>query len=135
MAPKQTGRKQPAKEGHVGSAKERVPFKGYVNVTITQEMKLELKELLERGYNLEERLEDVILDGYRLGVTFDHYHQSFAASLYCQNKDNGNAGWTLAARAGNARAAIVRLLYLHLVHYEGEWGDGSTSGNAADEWT
>lgn len=129
------GTKNAKKDGHTGRAgRPRVAFRGYVNYTPTKEDKESLTLGLADGWNVAEHLESVLLGGYRIGINWDNYNSAYAASLYCQNADSSNAGWTLSARASNPDSALVRVLWLHFHVFREDWSSALERSREADEW-
>lgn len=127
--------KHPKTDSDTTSAgKGKVAWRGYVNYTVTESDKKLLKAALENGWNTDESLEEVLLDGYKLSVTYDNYRSAFCATLYCQAADDSNAGWALTARANNTNAAVVRVLHIHCNVLHRQWDRSVEVQREADEW-
>lgn len=123
------------KDGHTGRAgKPRVAFRGYVNYTPTEQDKKTLKELLQNGWDAWSEVPGILLDGYRLGVSYDTYHDCFSAALYCTDESNGNGGWNLPARASDAYSAVVRAIFLHVYVFERDWSSAVEAHKHDQEW-
>lgn len=122
-------------EGHVGDGKsERVAFRGYINYTPTADDKERLLSLVASGSSPLDQLADVLLQGYRCGVTWDSYHQCFTASLYDQDADRPTSGYNLGARANDPYSALTRILFLHVHVFEGNWLQAVDRQREQDNW-
>lgn len=125
--------KQEKQDGHQSgrASKPRAKFMGYVNYSPSEGDKRELREFLQDGQRPSDDLADILLNGYRLNVSWDSYNSSFSASLYCTDVESPNAGWTLSQRAGNVDAALERVIFVHVHVLHGDW---SVASRKTDEW-
>lgn len=123
----------PKSDGHVSNKRGsgRVAWQGYVNYTPTADDKRNLKAMLASGNRPSDALPDVLLAGYKLSITYDTYHSSFSATLYCQIEGSPDAGKALSQRAGNVDSAIERLLFVHCFVLVEGWG---ATPAPADNW-
>lgn len=115
-----------------GRGKTKVPFKGYVNWSMDRIDKKLYKEWSNGRNIFEDEVPTVIDSGYKLSLSYDEYNQACVASLYCQDKKSGNAGWCLTARAAEPYESLLRLLYLHFVCLEQAWPDETSP--SGDGW-
>jgi hypothetical protein len=112
-----------ADSSKTGKGKQKVEWKGYVNLSLSEEQKAGFGVWAADTDIWENAVPTLIERGYVLSVAYDDYNQSVVAGLYCVNVADENAGWKLTARGEYPDVALARLIYIHLVLLEGNWSD------------
>lgn len=112
-----------AKRGQGGAADS---WRGFVNVELSAADKADLREQ-PGGFDAAwVYLMDRVLEGYRLGLSFDHGNSAWVASLTCKRASDSNVGLCLTARGGRVEGALLALWYKDDVLLARNW-----SGRAA----
>lgn len=103
------------------ASKTKVEWKGYVNIPLDEADKRHYFEWCSQGSLLEELREGVLKSGFKLSTDWQADKGAFRSSLYCQNSERAEAGYTISMWAGTAVEAELRLLYVHAVKAEFSW--------------
>lgn len=133
MSGKQQG--QRTKQRHDANGVEqgqRVAWRGYKNVDITAQEKLQYEET-KHEIDIVEFIVLSSLSSYKLSVFEDTRNKVFIASLYDQDAERKWAGYILNVRAASPDEALRRLAFYHTSLLKGDWGVVPTKGGE-DVW-
>ena len=100
---------------------EPVPFKGFVNYTLTEDDKLNFGSWDVDDHDLWIILVTCIQAGYKFSCSYNAQNDTFVACLHCNDKGSPNAGFLLSSFAPEWYLAVKSLLYKHEVVLEGNW--------------
>lgn len=114
--------------------KQKVEWKGYVNVTVNDSMKRGLSEVGDLGAFVDQEMEAISDGSYDVKIRYDGYNQCWQASLYCVSSNSPNSGWCLAIRGKDWFTALCRVLYIHSRVFEGLWSADGNVGWSDDNW-
>lgn len=95
---------------------------GYVNLRITQEERGDFDLFCnENADDLETALETAIVDGLKLGVTYDAENSAYIATFTGAGCVGDKARFVLVARGQSYQEAVALLVYKHFVLLDGDW--------------
>lgn len=85
----------------------------------------------EKGVSAESGslISQVMLDDYKLSVTYDDNNECFIATLTGKDDQRHNSNKALSARSDDWYEAIMMTLYKHLVLFSGTKWSGSSQKN------
>lgn len=106
-------------------------FKGWVNINLTDDMKLGFHAWCE-ARDLDQEMTWLAKNNYRLSVYWDEYNDTFAASLTCWNKETNQFGYSLSMRGASSLMALWRVIYTHVAITEGDWTFWMTGSKKSD---
>lgn len=112
----------------------KVPFKGYVNLTLTDDEKeaFEHERLKPELYTLI--YADALREGYNMSVKWLSSERCFRASLTCTDANSPAFGWILAMRASDPHTAAERVLYTHHHILGDDWSDHVGTRRSDTDW-
>jgi hypothetical protein len=101
------------------------PFKPnqFVNVTITAIEQAAIKAANFDLPTMDESLNALFSDGYKLSLRYDERNDCFCAWLIGA-VGSANVGLTLTGRGSTVSKSIKQLLYIHHVMLEKDWLEG-----------
>lgn len=112
----------PRKSNSVATV-DNAPFRGYINLTITEDQKRAFDKWQESA-SLWEVLEASVADGVNLAVKRDPKGSGFLSSATQRRVDSPNAGLVVTARGSSAATSWARLLYcLAILSRAERWED------------
>lgn len=129
----QNGVGKPAREqGAVGSGND-APFRGYINLNLSDEQK-ELYTAWAQSSSLWEALEFNVSDGVNCALKYIPKEEIFLASATQRREASPNAGLVVTARGRDAATAWGRLFYcLTILSHKPKWEDTQPLANP-DRW-
>lgn len=134
MARQNKGNAQRKPDSQVSAAgNKKVEWKGYVNYTPNDSDKRQLIEFQSNWDKVMSIWATIETDGYTIKSGYDERNDVHYATMFCQDEKNPNAGWALSQRAPDPLSAIVRVLYVHEICFEGNWG-GEHKAGYSDLW-
>lgn len=116
------------------STQPKVEWKGYISVPLVENDKRHYFQWCQQTAIVTEVKETTLRDGFKLSTDFQQREGAFRASLYCQNPDYIEAGYSLSMWAGSADEAEMRLLYVHAVKCQGSWERYIGKSPRDDDW-
>jgi len=119
----QNGKDKPArKSGGVGALYD-APFRGYINLSLSDEQKATYVAW-EQSASLWETLEGAVADGVNLSLKIDPKGSGFLASATQRRASSPNAGLVVTARGSSAAVAWGRVLFcLAILARKQKWED------------
>lgn len=99
----------------------------FVDVKLTAEQKQEFMAVKDRYADSVRWLQDLVDDGYRVGVTWSGEHQSYTLSLTCRDAKSPNYNLCMTSFAGDLVTVIALAVYKHCVVTEETWLSGIDS--------
>lgn len=117
-----------------GRGKPKVEWQGYVNVELNKQDKDEITKIKNPAEYVDTVVTDLVANGYSMKVRYDDYNQCFAASFYCENSADPNAGWCLSMRGNDWFTALFRLCFVHGTLLSGTWNTSVGTGWKDDQW-
>ena len=117
------GKERPAKrEGKVGTGYD-APFRGYINLNLSDEQKDAWVKWSESA-SFWEALAYHVSDGVNLAVKVDPKGTGFLSSATQRREDSPNAGLVVTARGKDASVALSRCVYcLTVLGHKERWED------------
>lgn len=100
-------------------------WRGFVNVELTTEQKLEAKKLLNDAPRVWDNIFSLISEGYKMTLSYDDARSAYNLSMTCRAERDPNKGLTLSGRGGTEHSAAASFWYKHRVIFLGKWGEGS----------
>jgi len=127
------GKERPAnRAGKVGKGYD-APFRGYINLVLTDEQKEGWVKWSESA-SFWEGLAHHVSDGVNLAVKIDPKGAGALASATQRREDSPNAGLVVTARGADASVALSRVVYcLVLLGHKERWEDTQPLANP-DRW-
>lgn len=110
-----------------GKKSEKVEFRGFANVELSNETKLEAKEWMRNLEDVQVEIDDFFAKQYKIGIMKSEQTGGYQATAFCQNADEPNAGYILSAYAPTWYDALCLLTYKHAIYCEGVWPVGEIS--------
>lgn len=111
--------------------KDSVVYKGFANVSLTKQRKLDIKRLAQENPDYDKWLENLCSNGYKVGITWVDDPGYYSATAYQTKAESDHAGWGTTARHADLGTAIASLhYYVYSVLSEEGWPDQ----NANYEW-
>jgi hypothetical protein len=107
-----------------GAAKEQVGaarWIGFVSCELGKDEREAVKDMIGDAARVWNALLGLVALRYKLTLSYDELHNTYNASLTCQDAANRNGGLTLSGRGGSVEAAICALWYKHDVALGGDW--------------
>lgn len=101
-------------------------WKGFVNYELTDDQKPEVKALALQWETVWDELLDLVLQDYKLTVSYDGSRSVWNASVTCRNPKDRNGGLTLTGRGGNFAAAAASVVYKHIYGLNRDWSKALT---------
>lgn len=93
------------------------------------ELKAFDKWLTEQPEDAEQALDDMMLSGSRLSVTFSAEIDAFTCALTPRDENDPNHGYTLSLKSGDWKRGVYALaFYCRHVATDGHWSDGEQQG-------
>ena len=129
---KKEGEKKDARFTQVRGGNDN--FKGYIQHTLTKEEKDNYDLWLIVDDDIWNDLQVLVDNGYKVGIGYDGYNQTFQCSLTCNNSKDDNFGWVLVARAPDVYNCVRLVLYKHLVLLMGDWSTFHERAKESREW-
>lgn len=114
-------RKQDAKAARRDKQAADDGWRGFVNVELSDSQKKAVKATLNKGAEQWARVIDLVMDGYKLTVSFDDRNTSFVFAMTCRDPNDDNRGLTLTARGGSLASAVAAWVYKHDEILKGRW--------------
>lgn len=102
-------------------APDDTAWRGFVQCELSDLDKQHVRELLAAGETAWEYLLALVVEGYKLTLSFDYSNSSWVASLTCKRSSDPNVGLTLTARGGTVVGAMVALFYKDDAVLKREW--------------
>jgi len=129
----QNGKDKPVrKQGNVGGGYD-APFRGYINVALTDEQKAQY-EVWSQSASYWESLEFNVADGVNISLKVDPKSSGFLASATQRRSGSPNAGLVVTARAKDASTALGRVVYILAVLGRKERWEDSHPLADPDRW-
>jgi len=91
---------------------ERAPFVGYVNVTLTDEDKIDYEAWLGQGDLPEEAYHDALAEGYQFTIKFDSQGDCFQCAVSRWDVGADDAGIIYTGRSSSPRTAMQKAVYV-----------------------
>lgn len=92
---------------------ERPAFKGFVNFSLNDDQKAEIKNSQLTIEALDEMLTDLYQDGYKIFHSWDFKNKVFMAALTNNDISHVNAGKFLNGRGSTPMKAVKQVLWAH----------------------
>lgn len=92
---------------------DRPAFKGFVNFSLNEDQKAEIKASTLTLAALDEMLTDLFKDGYKVFWSWDFKNQVFVAALTNNDISHVNAGKFLNGRGSTPIKAVKQVLWAH----------------------
>lgn len=122
----------PGKQDQVGKSDD-APFRGYVNVNLSEEQKLAHDDWAASA-SMWERFGDEVANGVNVSVKRERGKGSFVASATQRDPASPNAGLCVTARGRDAATALTRLLFtLTVLSHKPRWEDTQPMADP-DRW-
>ncbi len=112
--------------------KAKAPWQGYVNWAFDRIDKAKFKEWSQGRNVFDNDLPDLITAGYKVSLSYDEYNKATVGSLYCHDSEDPNGGWCLTARAQDPYEALLRVMFIHYICFEGVWPENPPEDD--DAW-
>lgn len=99
------------------------PFKPaeFVNVQLDQAQRDSIKANVWTIDSLDNALNDLLADGYKITLRYDERNDCFAAWLIAPTKSE-NSGYILSGRGSTPHKALKQAAYIHYAVLEKMWG-------------
>lgn len=91
---------------------ERAPFVGYVNITLTEQDKVDFEGWLSQGDIAQEAYVEALCDGYQFSNKFDAANDTFSCSVSRWDVGAPDAGIIYTARAADIGRAVEKAVYV-----------------------
>lgn len=99
----------------------KVEWQGYLNVNLTDGQDKDF-DLWWPKQTMQLSDFDILLNnGYKIGLSWDKYHDGVTASLTANDAKLPRAGWVLTAWADSVESALLLLFYKHYIICEEDW--------------
>jgi len=95
----------------------------FVQYELDNAQKAELKSINATADQIFDDILSAIVDGYKFGVKFDDYSQSYAVFMQSVEPGSINGGFILTGRGSTPLKAFKQVLYKHTVCLDREWGN------------
>lgn len=116
-------------------AEKRQPWEvDFIQVELSKEQKDALKKWDVKLETTIDSLDRLIVDGFKLSVSFDRVHDCAIASLTSPKNDNGDRQQCLVARGPNYLGALRAIAFKHHVVLEGEWSGIANKYDPDSQW-
>lgn len=134
MSPMEDLRK-PRKTKEKGKEATRSTFKGFVNYPLNEKQREELSAYAEQLPDDYEVLNDFIISGYKVSLSYDEPHQAFIATATgLPGYDHPNEGLALSARGPSFSGTVAALHYKVFRALDTRnWGDLLRRADAVQE--
>lgn len=87
-------------------------FKGFINYSLTDEQKAQLKAVGVDHERLWDTFESLSEGGWVVKFSYDFYNHCQQATLSCQDTQNVNTGWYLSGRGSTPMKAFRQALFI-----------------------
>lgn len=114
--------------------RQQIPFKGFINVSLTEEDKDGFGIERERTDLVRALMQRVCSEGYNLSIKYDPKEDTFRCSLFCVDTNSSAVGYTLVMRSRDALTAMERVLFVHVYVLQEDWSDFVGTGRNDAEW-
>lgn len=132
---KRGGRKSQSHETKTREKRmEKVEWKGYINVTLTEAQKRSYVAWINDPDIFSNALELALRDGYKLSVDYQLRENAYRASFYCQNADLPEAGFCLSVFAREYGTALNKLVYIHSGILASDWSNHLKAQLVDESW-
>jgi uncharacterized protein YktA (UPF0223 family) len=121
--------------GHAGNKNAGDSWKGFVNIELSYQQKMEAKKLFGKYDQAWTHVLGRVAEGYKLTVSYDDQHTTWNVSLTCRALADSNLGLTLTGRGGSCQAAVVSLWYKDHDLLKGVWELSAVGGRRGLEET
>lgn len=100
----------------------------FVDVKLSAEDRAAFLKFITEDHDIVGMLQDLVDDGYRVGVSWSGEHQSYTVSLTGRGEGCPNQGLCMTSFAGELGKAIQLALYKHTAITGGRWLTSAESG-------
>jgi len=117
------GKERPAKSSNKVGKGYDAPFRGYINLNLSDEQKTAWLTWSE-GSSFWVQLDAFVASGVNIAIKVDPRGQGFLASATQRSEASPNAGLVVTARGRDASVALSRVVYcLVLLGHKERWED------------
>lgn len=106
---------------------EPVPFKGFINYTLTDAEKSQIKASGVDHDRLWDASEALLEANWALKIRYDYYNHAYQASLTCNDAKSVDSGWFLVGRGSTPMKALRQALYIgEAINWKlNDWGEAN----------
>jgi len=103
------------------------PFKGFINYTLTDTEKSQLKAAGVDHDRLWDATEGLMEADWHVKFRYDYYNHAYQVSLTCNDAKSPDIGWFLVGRGSTPMKALRQALYIgEAINWKlAEWGESN----------
>jgi len=108
---------------------------GYINVTLTEEERIEARDWCLSAEELWEQIARLLDSQFQFKVAYDKNNDCYACYVsghWQLNKPDAN--WTLVGRGSSWEKAVRRALWIHFEALSGEWATVKRTSERPKDW-
>lgn len=103
---------------------ERAPFVGYVNITLTEEDRVQFESWAADDDIFQETYVEALADGYQFTSKFDIGNDSYSCSVSTWDRSKPDAGIIYTGRSGVHNVALLKCLFVLSVKLNWDLSNG-----------
>ena len=107
-------------------------WKGFVNYHLPNDIKKAAAEFRESWDLLGNIIPTLVLNRYKLSVSYNPKDDAVIASVTCKDPQHHNYQRTLTAFGPDVQESLLRLCYIHFVVFDEDWPEDG--GKQDDGW-
>lgn len=105
------------------SSKDKVKWRGYINITIPEKMKPKVKAWIADSDTVFQLMNGMLADGYTIKFAQGKTEEEIRCNVYCANANDDNAGYSLGAWSSDWYTSLAVALFKHHHIAKGVWSD------------
>lgn len=106
----------------------------FVKCELPKETKESVKSWDPKYEKTLDGLDRLVMDGYKISLAFDKYHDCVGAFCSMVGQGHKHAGWCLTARGPNFLSALKVLIFKHFTVLQEDWLAEVDQAGSRDDW-